>query len=837
MDIKFSPAMQQAIQLGQQHAFHTGHAHLGLEHIMLGILESCKEGLAIDILKEHVNINTFRAALQASVHAYKVSQSNANQEALPMTEEATRVLKQGFFEAVRYAKKEIGVEHAVLCMLRNGNNLVTSILQQCMADCDYLIREIEKALEKDQGKPNNNPRNGFEEDESETEKENDATASADAKTKKSTTPVLDAHSRDFTALATEGKIDPIVGREKEIERVAQILSRRKKNNPILIGDPGVGKSSIAEGLALRILDKKVPHTLLEKRVVALDLASLVAGTKYRGQFEERMKAIIVELERSHNIILFIDEIHTLVGAGGAGSSLDASNILKPALARGELQCVGATTLDEYRKYVEKDGALERRFQRVLIEPTTAEETLAILKNIKKKYEKHHNVIFTSDALEACVRLTAQYVKDRQFPDKAIDAMDEAGSKVQIKNVQIPQEITDIEASIAHLNKKKQVLVDTQRYEEAVILRDQGIALENRLLAAKIQWEEYLKKHPKKVLPRHIEEVVSAMSGIPLEKLARDERSVLLNLENTLSEKIIGQNQAIKSVARAILRSKAGVKNPNRPIGSFIFLGATGVGKTQLAKELANMLLGSEDALVRLDMSEYMEKFSVSRLIGAPPGYVGYDEGGMLTEKVRRKPYSVLLFDEIEKAHPDIFNILLQILDEGQITDSLGNKVDFRNTLIILTSNIGIRQVQDFGRGLGFGNSGNANSLEAQRDILQNALKKTFALEFLNRLDEVVYFQNLDKESIAKILELEIKKLQDRLLQKQVHLKITDPKVFAFLAEKGYDEKFGARHLKRVVQEHLENPLAELLIKEHFSKETFIVVDLVEGALVLNKKEQ
>ncbi|OFY95877.1 MAG: Clp protease ClpC, partial [Bacteroidetes bacterium RIFCSPLOWO2_12_FULL_31_6] len=650
-------------------------------------------------------------------------------------------------------------------------------------------------------------------------------SSKGAGTTKSKTPVLDNFGRDLTKYAEDGKLDPIVGREKEIERVSQILSRRKKNNPILIGDPGVGKSAIAEGLALRIIQKKVSRVLFGKRLVTLDLASLVAGTKYRGQFEERMKAVMNELEKSPDIILFIDEIHTIIGAGGASGSLDASNMFKPALARGELQCIGATTLDEYRQYIEKDGALERRFQKVIIEPTTVGETIEILNNIKEKYEDHHNVTYTPEAIIACVKLTDRYMTDRHLPDKAIDALDEAGSRVHITNIKVPKNIIEIEKKIEEIKDKKNHVVRSQKYEEAAQLRDSERTLLEDLNTAKKAWEEETKNHKEVVSENNVAEVVAMMTGIPTQRIAQAEGDRLGKMYEEINDKVIGQKEAVKKVVKAIQRNRAGLKDPNKPIGSFIFLGPTGVGKTQLAKVLAKYLFDSEDALIRIDMSEYMEKFAVSRLVGAPPGYVGYEEGGQLTEKVRRKPYSIVLLDEIEKAHPDVFNLLLQALDDGLLTDSSGRKINFKNTIIIMTSNIGSRQLKDFGQGVGFSTSAKKDSSDDNTaGVIKNALKKAFAPEFLNRIDDVVIFNSLEKSDIHKIIDIELKSLYGRIEELGYHINLSD-EAKDFIAEKGYDAAYGARPLKRAIQKYLEDPLAEEIIQSNLVEGNTINVKL------------
>jgi ATP-dependent Clp protease ATP-binding subunit ClpC len=634
---------------------------------------------------------------------------------------------------------------------------------------------------------------------------------------KSKTPVLDNFGRDLTKMAEAGKLDPIVGREKEIERVSQILSRRKKNNPILIGEPGVGKSAIAEGLALRIVQRKVSRVLFNKRIVSLDLASLVAGTKYRGQFEERMKAVMQELEKNSDVILFIDEIHTIVGAGGASGSLDASNMFKPALARGELQAIGATTLDEYRQYIEKDGALERRFQKVIVEPTTIEETIQILNNIKERYEDHHSVRFSDDAIVACVKLTERYITDRHLPDKAIDALDEVGSRVHLTNINVPKEILDIEGKIEDLKEQKNEVIKSQQYEKAAELRDVERKLQDELEAAKKKWEEESKNNRVEVTEDHVAEVVSMMSGVPVTRISESETGKLANLGDTIKGKVIGQDQAVAKVVKAIQRNRAGLKDPNKPIGSFFFLGPTGVGKTQLAKVLAKNLFDSEDSLIRIDMSEYMEKFSISRLVGAPPGYVGYEEGGQLTEKVRRRPYSIVLLDEIEKAHPDVFNLLLQALDDGHMTDGLGRKIDFKNTILIMTSNIGARQLADFGTGVGFGTKAKVEQkAEESKGIIQNALRKAFSPEFLNRIDDMILFNSLTREDIHLIIDIELEKLYGRINDLGYSIEMTED-AKDFIVEKGYDEKFGARPLKRAIQKFIEDPLAEEIVKSNLKE--------------------
>jgi ATP-dependent Clp protease ATP-binding subunit ClpC len=645
---------------------------------------------------------------------------------------------------------------------------------------------------------------------------------------KSKTPVLDNFGRDLTKMAEAGKLDPIVGREKEIERVSQILSRRKKNNPILIGEPGVGKSAIAEGLAIRIVQRKVSRILFNKRIVSLDLASLVAGTKYRGQFEERMKAVMQEIEKNPDVILFIDEIHTIIGAGGASGSLDASNMFKPALARGELQAIGATTLDEYRQYIEKDGALERRFQKVIIEPTTIDETIQILNNIKERYEDHHSVSYTPEAISACVKLTERYITDRHLPDKAIDALDEVGSRVHITNINVPQEILDIEAQMEALKDQKNEVIKSQQYEKAAELRDNERKLQDQLEAAKTKWEDESKNNRVVVTEENVAEVVSMMCGIPVTRVSQSETGKLVNMAEELKGLVIGQDDAVSKVVKAIQRNRAGLKDPNKPIGSFFFLGPTGVGKTQLAKVLAKYLFDSDDALIRIDMSEYMEKFSISRLVGAPPGYVGYEEGGQLTEKVRRKPYSIILLDEIEKAHPDVFNLMLQVLDDGHMTDGLGRKIDFKNTILIMTSNIGARQLMDFGTGVGFGTKAKEEARdENAKTVIQNALRKAFSPEFLNRVDDMILFKSLSREDIHKIIDLELAKLYGRINELGYQIEMTKA-AKDFISERGYDEKFGARPLKRAIQKHVEDPLAEEIIKSNLQEGDTIKIDLENG---------
>ncbi|HAF76683.1 MAG TPA: Clp protease ClpC, partial [Maribacter sp.] len=737
-------------------------------------------------------------------------------------------LKTTFLEAKLFQSSSINTAHLLLCILRNENDPTTKLLHKLKVDYDGVKEQFKFMITSDDDMVDGPTAESFPSDSEESNEGKESTfgsASNQKGAKKSKTPVLDNFGRDLTQMAEENKLDPVVGREKEIERVSQILSRRKKNNPLLIGEPGVGKSAIAEGLALRIINKKVSRILYNKRVVTLDLACLVAGTKYRGQFEERMKAVMNELEKNDDVILFIDEIHTIVGAGGATGSLDASNMFKPALARGEIQCIGATTLDEYRQYIEKDGALERRFQKVIVEPTSVEETVEILHNIKGKYEDHHNVTYTDEAIEACVKLTNRYMTDRFLPDKAIDALDEAGSRVHIVNMDVPKQILELEKKLEDVRELKNSVVKKQKYEEAAKLRDDEKSLEKELAIAQERWEDDSKLNKETVSEENVADVVSMMSGIPVNRIAQTESNKLAGLPELIKSNVIGQNDAVAKVSKAIQRNRAGLKDPNKPIGSFIFLGQTGVGKTQLAKVLAKELFDSEDALIRIDMSEYMEKFAISRLVGAPPGYVGYEEGGQLTEKVRRKPYSVILLDEVEKAHPDVFNMLLQVLDDGFLTDSLGRKIDFRNTIIIMTSNIGARQLKDFGQGVGFGTAAKKSQEDAhQKGVIENALKKAFAPEFLNRIDDVIVFNALEREDIHKIIDIELAKLFKRIKDIGYHLNLTD-EAKDYIAEKGFDKQYGARPLKRAIQKYIEDALAEEIVNSKLKEGDSIYIDL------------
>jgi ATP-dependent Clp protease ATP-binding subunit ClpC len=831
MDDNFSPRVKDVIAYSKEEALRLGHDFIGTEHLMLGLLRD-GNGKAIDILSAlNIDLNHLRRKVEILSPANPSINIASNQKKnLHLTRQAERALKTTFLEAKLFQSTSINTAHLLLCILRNENDPTTKLLNKLKVDYDNVKEQFKQMItnENDYIEPKSE---SFQDDDGnlgeESQKENIFNAPSGKSNKKSKTPVLDNFGRDLTAFAEEGKLDPVVGREAEIQRVSQILSRRKKNNPLLIGEPGVGKSAIAEGLALRIVKRKVSRILFNKRVVTLDLASLVAGTKYRGQFEERMKAVMNELEKNDDVILFIDEIHTIVGAGGATGSLDASNMFKPALARGEIQCIGATTLDEYRQYIEKDGALERRFQKVIVQPTSVEETIEILHNIKGKYEEHHNVNFTPEAIEACVKLTNRYMTDRFLPDKAIDALDEAGSRVHITNIDVPQQILELEKQLEQVRETKNSVVKKQKYEEAAKLRDDEKRLEKDLAIAQEKWEEETKQHREIVTEDNVADVVSMMTGIPVNRIAQTEINKLAELPDLIKGKVIGQDEAVAKVVKAIQRNRAGLKDPNKPIGSFIFLGQTGVGKTQLAKVLSRQLFDSEDSLIRIDMSEYMEKFAISRLVGAPPGYVGYEEGGQLTEKVRRKPYSVILLDEIEKAHPDVFNMLLQVLDDGHLTDSLGRKIDFRNTIIIMTSNIGARKLKDFGTGIGFGTA----SQKAQEDanaqkVIENALKKSFAPEFLNRIDDVVVFNPLEKEDINKIIDIELEKLLSRIKGLGYVLNLTD-KAKGYIADKGFDKQYGARPLKRAIQKYIEDALAEQIVSSNLEEGDKIIIDLDE----------
>ncbi len=839
MDDNFSPRVKDVIAFSKEEALRLGHDFIGTEHLMLGLIRD-GDGKAIDILSAlDIDLNNLRRKVEILSPANPNISSSANEKKnLHLTRQAERALKTTFLEAKLFQSTSINTAHLLLCILRNENDPTTKLLNKLRVDYDNVKEEFKSMITSEDDYLELPKAESFSDDpnpeSSDSEKQNPFEQSNKIN-KKSKTPVLDNFGRDLTVLAEQGKLDPVVGREKEIERVSQILSRRKKNNPLLIGEPGVGKSAIAEGLAIRIVKRKVSRTLFNKRVVTLDLASLVAGTKYRGQFEERMKAVMNELEKNDNIIIFIDEIHTIVGAGGATGSLDASNMFKPALARGEIQCIGATTLDEYRQYIEKDGALERRFQKIIVEPTSIEETIEILNNIKGKYETHHNVEYTNEAIEACVKLTNRYMTERFLPDKAIDALDEAGSRVHITNIEVPKQILELEKKLEDVKATKNAVVKKQKYEEAAKLRDDEKRLEKELAIAQEKWEEDTKLHKETVTEDNVADVVSMMTGIPVNKIAQAEITKLALLPNLIKGRVIGQNDAVAKVVKAIQRNRAGLKDPNKPIGSFIFLGQTGVGKTQLAKVLAKELFDNADALVRIDMSEYMEKFAISRLVGAPPGYVGYEEGGQLTEKIRRKPYAVVLLDEIEKAHPDVFNMLLQVLDDGYLTDSLGRKIDFRNTIIIMTSNIGARKLKDFGSGVGFGTSAKAaQESEYAKGVIENALKKAFAPEFLNRIDDVIVFNALEKEDINKIIDIELEKLFLRIKVLGYTLNLTE-KAKNYIAEKGFDKQYGARPLNRAIQKYVEDALAEEIINAKLHEGDHILMDLNEEETALSVK--
>jgi ATP-dependent Clp protease ATP-binding subunit ClpC len=836
MDDNFSPRVKDVITYSKEEALRLGHDFIGTEHLMLGILRD-GNGKAITILNSlSIDLDYLRRKVEILSPPNPNVDTAIDKRNLQLTRQAERALKTTFLEAKVFQSSSISTAHLLLCILRNESDPTTKLLNKMKVDYDTAKEQYLDMTPKEEDFIENLPKNeSFNDDlgQDDVSKNDTFNSPTNKSNKKSKTPVLDNFGRDLTEMAEEGKLDPVVGREKEIERVSQILSRRKKNNPLLIGEPGVGKSAIAEGLALRIIQKKVSRILFNKRVVTLDLASLVAGTKYRGQFEERMKAVMNELEKNDDIILFIDEIHTIVGAGGATGSLDASNMFKPALARGEIQCIGATTLDEYRQYIEKDGALERRFQKVIVEPTNVEETITILNNIKNKYEDHHNVIYSPEAIEACVKLTDRYMSDRFLPDKAIDALDEAGSRVHITNIEVPKQILDLERQLEDVRENKNAVVKRQKYEEAAKLRDDEKKIEKDLAIAQEKWEEDSKNNRIIVTEDNVADVVSMMTGIPVNRIAQTESNKLAQLPELIKGKVVGQNEAVVKVARSIQRNRAGLKDPNRPIGSFIFLGQTGVGKTQLAKVIARELFDSEDALIRIDMSEYMEKFAISRLIGAPPGYVGYEEGGQLTEKVRRKPYCVVLLDEIEKAHPDVFNMMLQVLDDGYLTDSLGRKIDFKNTIIIMTSNVGARQLKDFGQGVGFGTAARvANADDNSKSVIENALKKTFAPEFLNRIDDVIVFNALEKEDINVIIEIELQKLYGRIKNLGYTLLLSDT-AKSFIADKGFDKQFGARPLKRAIQKYVEDALAEEIITSKITAGDEIFMDIAEGAEELN----
>jgi ATP-dependent Clp protease ATP-binding subunit ClpC len=823
MEAKFSQRVKEVISFSKEEAVRLRNSYIGVEHLFLGMLRE-GEGLAIKILHIHnVEILDVRRSIERTIKSS--GENDSDNPNIALNKQAERILKFTYLESQTFKSDLIGTEHLLLAILKDEENIVTKTLMKHKVDYDSVKNEV-KNLISDGSENTFDPKDeipgGTGSDEAEdgpyggeTKKPSDS---------KSKTPVLDNFGRDLTKLAEEDRLDPVVGREKELERIAQILSRRKKNNPVLIGEAGVGKTAIAEGLALRIVQRKVSRALFDKRIVTLDLASLVAGTKYRGQFEERMKAVLNELEKNDDIIIFIDEIHTIVGAGGASGSLDASNMFKPALSRGDIQCIGATTLDEYRQYIEKDGALERRFQKVLVEPTSPEETYEILNKIRDKYEKHHLVKYSEEAIKACVTLTSRYISDRCLPDKAIDALDEAGARVHITNIHVPESIIKIETSIEEARQSKRKAIENQQYENAAQFRDNERTLQNQLEDAKKKWLNESQENLEVVTEEDVAAVIAMITGVPVQRIAQNESNRLVHMEEELASRVIGQDEAIKKVVKAIRRNRVGLKDPNKPIGSFIFLGPTGVGKTYLAKVLSKYLFDSDDALVRIDMSEYMEKFAVSRLVGAPPGYVGYEEGGQLTEKIRRKPYTVLLLDEIEKAHPDVFHLLLQVLDDGQLTDSFGRKVDFKNTIVIMTSNIGSRQLKDFGQGVGFQTTAkDSNKAGYAKSIIENALKKAFAPEFLNRIDDVVIFDDITRDDIHKIIDIELTYVENRIKALGYKFKVS-VKAKDFIIEKGWDPNFGARPLKRAIQKYIEDSLAEEIIKSNLKEGDTVYVD-------------
>ncbi|WP_299462603.1 ATP-dependent Clp protease ATP-binding subunit [uncultured Microscilla sp.] len=835
MEAKFSNRVKEVISLSREEALRLGHDYIGTEHLLLGMIRE-GEGVAINLLKKlGISLDELRASVEQATRG-NATNNVKNLANIPLTRQSEKVLKITYLEAKIFKSQLIGTEHLLLSILRDEDNIATQILSKFDINYELVREHLEYRI--------NHPMDAADADDGDEDSSRmfggGQGKESMKSSEKSRTPVLDNFGRDLTKLAEQNKLDPIVGREKEIERVAQILSRRKKNNPILIGEPGVGKTAIAEGLALRIVQKKVSRVLFGKRVVTLDLASLVAGTKYRGQFEERMKAVMNELEKSPEVILFIDELHTIVGAGGASGSLDASNMFKPALARGDIQCIGATTLDEYRQYIEKDGALARRFQMVMVEATSPDETLEILNNIKEKYEDHHHVYYTEEAIAACVKLSDRYISDRFLPDKAIDVLDEAGARVHISNIQVPETILNLEERIEDIKKEKNQVVKSQQYEEAAQLRDKEKRLIAELDQAKVDWEEETKKTRYEVSEDSVAEVVGMMTGIPTQRIAQKESARILKMGEKLEARVIGQDEAIKKLVKAIQRTRVGLKDPKKPIGTFIFLGPTGVGKTELAKALATYLFDKEDSLIRIDMSEYMEKFSVSRLVGAPPGYVGYEEGGQLTEKVRRKPYSVVLLDEIEKAHPDVFNILLQVLDDGILTDGLGRRVDFKNTIIIMTSNIGVRDLKDFGAGVGFSTQARQQAQgELMQSTIKNALRKAFSPEFLNRLDDVIIFNSLNREHIHSIIDVMLKEVFARVEALGYKIELTE-EAKDFLSDKGYDPQYGARPLARAIQKYLEDPIAEEILKGVNEGDTILAHYKGEGeelTLTVKKPEE
>ena len=837
MDNNFSPQVKEIISYSREEALRLGNDFIGTEHLVLGLIRD-GENTAIKILKSlSIDLYELRKEIEMAVKD-KTGKNIANINSLPLTKQAEKVIRITVLEAKSQKSPMVESEHLMLSILKNKENIATQILNQFEVDYDIFKNELGFVTSKPP-QAEFNEEDDFDEERKQYGQQPKGAKGAGAAQIKSKTPVLDNFGRDITRLAENGSLDPIVGRENEIERVSQILSRRKKNNPILIGEPGVGKTAIVEGLALRIIQRKVSRVLFDKRVVSLDLAALVAGTKYRGQFEERMKAIMNELEKNRDVILFIDEIHTIVGAGGASGSLDASNIFKPALARGELQCIGASTLDEYRMHIEKDGALDRRFQKVIIEQPSIDEAIEILNNIKNKYEDYHNVSYSREAIEACVKLSDRYMTDKLLPDKAIDVLDEVGARKHIKNINVPENILELEKKIEDIKLEKNRVVKSQKFEEAASLRDTEKRLQEELEKAKIDWEEESKHKRFPIDEEDIAEVVSMMTGIPVKRMVQAETDKLRRMAEDLKGAVIGQDEAIAKVVKAIQRNRIGLKDPKKPIGTFIFLGPTGVGKTELARSLAKHMFDSEDALIRIDMSEYMEKFTVSRLIGAPPGYVGYEEGGQLTERVRRKPYSVILLDEIEKAHPDIYNILLQVLDDGQLTDGLGRKVDFKNTMIIMTSNIGVRQLKDFGDGVGFATqSRQDNQDENNKAIIDKALKRTFSPEFLNRIDDIIIFNSLNKENIFQIIDILMKGVMKRLVNLGFTLELSS-EAKDFIADKGYDSQFGARPLHRAIQKYLEDPLAEEILNMTIKAGDTMIAELDKeaGKIIFKLKEE
>jgi ATP-dependent Clp protease ATP-binding subunit ClpC len=827
MEAKFSQRVKDVLSYSREEAIRLGNDYIGLEHLLLGLIRE-GEGKAMHLLF-HYNVDVMELKQRIERTIQKSESVIKDSTNIPLVKQAEKVLKITYLEARSFKSEMIGTEHLLLAILKDQDSFVSKLLAAQGVTYESVKKEVFNIPDIDHTgplSPTSDFPEGTEDDDLDEPGAGKSFGSSTGSKKqgtesKSKTPVLDNFGRDLTKAAEENKLDPVVGRERELERIAQILSRRKKNNPILIGEPGVGKSAIAEGLALRIIQRRVSRALFNKRIVTLDLASLVAGTKYRGQFEERMKAVLNELEKNQDVILFIDEIHTIVGAGGASGSLDASNMFKPALARGDLQCIGATTLDEYRQHIEKDGALERRFQKIMVDPTSPEETVEILNNIKEKYEDHHLVEYTQEAIKACVSLTTRYISDRCLPDKAIDALDEAGSRVHLTHMSVPDEILNIEQQLEEIKGKKNIAIRSQKYEEAARFRDEERAMVESLEAEKKRWENEARLKREQVAEQDVAEVVAMMTGVPVQRIARNEGERLIRMEDELEGSVIGQAEAIRKVVKAIRRNRAGLKDPGKPIGTFIFLGPTGVGKTHLAKVLSRYLFDSDDALIRIDMSEYMEKFAVSRLVGAPPGYVGYEEGGQLSEKVRRKPYSVVLLDEIEKAHPDVFHLMLQVLDDGLLTDSYGRKIDFKNTIVIMTSNIGSRQLKDFGSGVGFATTAKLeNKNEIDKSVIENALKKAFAPEFLNRIDDVVIFNSLEREAIHKIIDIELLQLYKRISELGFRIEISE-EAKDYIVEKGWDPNFGARPLKRAIQKYVEDELAEEIIK----------TDLREGDLI------